>query len=606
MAEPILDELACAFGAMRPDRAEALLDAAPPHLAWPELSARPNRIAWPAGIYAKRSAIFLRVCADGRLRLAQWMKVAFDLTSADVCAGHDTAWAAACGAGHLAVAQWLAQTFETGGIRAWGYEALIQACAGGHCAIVEWLMNFGVECCDIPEIRANGFVAACNSGSLRTAQHFADDFDVKPVDARGWHNQALERACIRGDLEMAAWLVDRFSLTAQDARVWDGHIFRSVCEAGHFTMAQWLTGRFLITRAEARAQGNYTLRLACGRGHLRVVQWLVGQFRLTAADVRAGHDCALRRACAHGHAPTVQWLIETFGYALDDLCDTPDCARRSAMHAPWGGPEHWWALGTHGGCALRDVAPALARWLSSVPTELAPPAPPAPAAPAMETGTPARGAPVKLGDCIIGRVRRVARTPRRSVVAHCGGASHRGVTSGRVSGASAHRGADSPPRATGKRAGRGDINSIMPDGSSSASPPPASEPGRGVALPDITAEFERLAGEFSKLSTEFRPECVGIEIIERIEMSDGRARTGPPRAAPRTQSEPRTIPKRPFRKPSPVCIPTTSDDDVDVAVKISPGSGADLPPAKGRRSVATRALPSEVEPAKLATEPPAE
>jgi len=84
---------------------------------------------------------FSLACANGHLRVAEWLYDTFDITGADVCARGTGAFWFACMYGHLAVAQWLAASFALTAADAHAQQdRAYREASGNHCrGVVAWL-----------------------------------------------------------------------------------------------------------------------------------------------------------------------------------------------------------------------------------------------------------------------------------------------------------------------------------------------------------------------------------------------------------------------------------------------------------------------------------
>ena len=140
---------------------ELLVALAKPDLAAAVAPTTPDRLRIPlltgltaADIRVGNNWALRRACANGHLKVAQWMTATFGLTADDAQAMNNYALKWACARGHLAVAQWLTATFglTAADARTRNNYVLREACAHGHLAVAQWLeTTFGITRAEIAD-----------------------------------------------------------------------------------------------------------------------------------------------------------------------------------------------------------------------------------------------------------------------------------------------------------------------------------------------------------------------------------------------------------------------------------------------------------------------
>jgi hypothetical protein len=125
-------------------------------------------------------------CAGGHLRVVQWMRQTFGLTSEDAQKNDNSALRCACANSHLHVARWLHATFGL---------TVTDARAYDNCAL-RW---------------------ACADGRLRMAQWLHQTFSLTVEDARADNNFALRCACVNGHHYVVQWLRITYGIAKPDS-----------------------------------------------------------------------------------------------------------------------------------------------------------------------------------------------------------------------------------------------------------------------------------------------------------------------------------------------------------------------------------------------------
>jgi len=250
--------------------------------------------------------VFIQVCRDGHLEIAQWLKKKHP--NIDSISEKDYTFMYACEYGHLDVAQWLLQEYPTIDIRIQKEYAFRYACKNGHLEVAQWLLSV---CADI-DIRAHddyAFRSACEYGHLEVAQWLKK---ICPeIDVRTANNDAFKSACLNGHLEVMQWLIEYYDISIRDSRdviIMLELCFEMACGEGYFEMAQWLLGEF--PNINIRASNDRAFTCACEGGNLETAQWLYQKcpgiirkhFRRLIEDVYEGNN----------NLEMTRWITKTF------------------------------------------------------------------------------------------------------------------------------------------------------------------------------------------------------------------------------------------------------------------------------------------------------
>jgi hypothetical protein len=210
--------------------------------------------------HANKDLIFIQLCANGNLFLAQWL---YQLGNVNIHTEYDDAFHEACIHGHFPIIKWL---YSLGGIDIHIDEddAFRVACENGHLSIAQWLYSLGGV--DIHVENDEAFRLACRNGHLSVAQWLYNY--LGRVDIHADNDGAIRGACYFGHLSVAQWL---YELGGVDFHARDEEGFRMACRNGHLSLAQWL---YNLGGVNIHANDDYSFQYACLNDHLSVAQWL--------------------------------------------------------------------------------------------------------------------------------------------------------------------------------------------------------------------------------------------------------------------------------------------------------------------------------------------
>ena len=161
----------------------------------------------------KNIGYFYLACVYGRLNIAKWLYIKFDITDEDAKYNDNAAFSGACTNGHLDVAKWLYSTFK--------------------------MTNEEAKADD-----NSAFRLACINGHLEVAKWLHTTVNISAGEAKSFNNLAFRFAYAKGHLDVAKWLHATFHITNQEVRFDNNMVFKHACTRRHLDVARWLDETF--------------------------------------------------------------------------------------------------------------------------------------------------------------------------------------------------------------------------------------------------------------------------------------------------------------------------------------------------------------------------